>query len=436
LPGTDIFETMPDDAIHIVPPSSPLKAVVRPPGSKSITNRALLLAAMAEGPSRISGALFSDDTQRMVAALETLGFEVVVDRNAAEILVNGRGGTIPAGNASLDAGNAGTAMRFLTGFVTLGRGRFRIDGSPRMRQRPIGALLDALLAIGVAACSELGNDCPPIVIDMSGSRIAGGTAQIDANLSSQFVSALLMPAPLWRDGLQLTVIGETARPFIDMTLRLMADWGAQSSCTGNVIVVAGGQHYKAMDYVVEPDVSGASYFAAAAALVGGSVRIHGLRRESVQGDTEFFAILEKTGARISWQTDGLVVDGAGVLRGVDVTMNAMPDMVPTLAAIAPFASTPTRIRGVGFIRHHESDRIRALATELRRLGATVDEYEDGLGIAPSKIHEATVETYDDHRIAMAFAVAGLKVAGVSISNPGCVAKTYPDFFRDLRALSE
>ena len=175
---------------------------------------------------------------------------------------------------------------------------------------------------------------------------------------------------------------------------------------------------------------------AAAAVVGGSVALRGLSRESVQGDTGFFAILERMGARIAWHADRVEVTGTGELRGVDVAMNAMPDMVPTLAAIAPFASTPTRIRGVGFIRHHESDRIRAIATELRRLGAAVEEYADGLGIAPSKLHAATVATYDDHRIAMAFAVVGLKIAGVRISNPGCVAKTYPDFFRDLRASYE
>ncbi|MGO9265703.1 MAG: 3-phosphoshikimate 1-carboxyvinyltransferase [Candidatus Binataceae bacterium] len=422
-----------DDAIEIISSSRPLDATITPPGSKSITNRALLLVAMAHGRSRISGALLSDDTRRMAAALTALGFELAVDEPGRLITVVGQGGNIPAAGASLDAGNAGTAMRFLAGFVTLGRGRFRIDGSARMRERPIAALLDALRALGVAASSETGNDCPPIMIDTSSAPFAGGAATIDATLSSQFVSALLMPAPLWRDGLRLTVVGETARPFIDMTLRLMAHWGASSSFTGDLIVVPGGQRYHPMDFAVEPDASGASYFAAAAA-VGGTVTLRGLRQESVQGDTEFFAILEKMGARVTWHPDRVEVTGTGALRGVDVAMNAMPDMVPTLAAIAPFASTPTRIRGVGFIRHHESDRIAALATELRRLGAAVEEYEDGLGIAPSPLHGATVATYDDHRIAMAFAVVGLKVAGVRISNPGCVAKTYPDFFRDLATL--
>lgn len=427
---------MPDDALEIIPPSRPLHATLTPPGSKSITNRALLLAAMAHGRSRVSGALLSDDTRRMATALGALGFEVAIAEAARQITVLGQGGVIGATAAALDAGNAGTAMRFLAGFVTLGRGRFRIDGSPRMRERPIAALLDTLRALGVAASSELGNDCPPIVIDTSAARFTGGVATIDATLSSQFVSALLMPAPLWRNGLRLTVVGATARPFIAMTLRLMAEWGASSSFTDDVIVVPGGQGYHPMDFAVEPDASGASYFAAAAAAVGGTVVIRGLRQTSVQGDTDFFGILARMGARVAWYPDRVEVTGTGELRGVDVAMNAMPDMVPTLAAIAPFASTPTRIRGVGFIRHHESDRIRALVTELRRLGAMVEEHEDGLGIAPSRLHPATVATYDDHRIAMAFAVVGLKVAGVRIGNPGCVAKTYPEFFRDLGALSE
>lgn len=345
---------MPADAIEIVPPSRPLRAALIPPGSKSITNRVLLLAAMADGRSRINGALLSDDTQRMAAALAALGFELVIDEAARQITVNGQSGTIRAAGASLDAGNAGTAMRFLAGFVTLGRGRFRIDGSPRMRQRPIAALLEALRALGIAASSELANDCPPIMIDTSGARFAGGAATIDATLSSQFVSALLMPAPLWRNGLRLTVAGKTARPFIDMTLRLMADWGALSSRTGDVILVPGGQRYQAMDFVVEPNVSGASYFAAAAATVGGSVAIHGLRRESVQGDTEFFAILERMGARIAWHADGVVVAGTGALRGVNVAMNAMPDLVPTLADRAVRLDADPNPRG----RFHPPSRER------------------------------------------------------------------------------
>ncbi|HVN90759.1 MAG TPA: 3-phosphoshikimate 1-carboxyvinyltransferase [Candidatus Binataceae bacterium] len=427
---------MPVDTIEIAVARGPLHATIRPPGSKSITNRAMLLAAMATGPSVITDALLSDDTQRMAEALRLLGFTVQVEEGERRIMVEGHGGAIPSSAASLDAGNAGTAMRFLAGFLTLGRGRYRLDGSARMRQRPIGSLLDGLNDLGVSASSEGSNRRPPIVIDTTSAAFEGGEVTIDASLSSQFVSALLIPAPLWRKGLRLKVIGETARPFIEMTLRLMEVWGASSSIAGDLITVPGGQSYRARDFAVEPDATAASYFAAAAALIGGTVTIAGLRLDSVQGDIGFLRVLEQMGAHVEWRDAGVAVSGTGALRGVDVAMNATPDVVPTLAAIAPFASSPTRIREVGFIRHHESDRISAVATELRRLGASVEEFEDGLAIAPSRLNPARIETYDDHRIAMAFAIAGLKQLGVRIANPGCVAKTYPEFFEDLRSVAQ
>jgi 3-phosphoshikimate 1-carboxyvinyltransferase len=318
--------------------------------------------------------------------------------------------------------------------VTLGRGRYRIDGNARMRERPIGPLLDALRALGVDATSARGDGRPPIAIDMHGERCAGGGAEIDASQSSQFVSALLMPAALWPRGLRLATRGDAARPFIEMTLALMRQWGARSASDGAEIVVPGGQRYHAQNFIVEPDATAASYFAAAAALVGGTVVIQGLGRQSVQGDACFIDLLARMGAQVEWRDDAVAITGTGRLIGVDAELNAIPDVVPTLAAIAPFASTPTRIRKVAFIRHHESDRIAALATELRRAGATVVEFEDGLEIQPSPLRHATIETYDDHRIAMAFAVAGLKAEGVRIRNPGCVAKTWPEFFDDLERL--
>jgi 3-phosphoshikimate 1-carboxyvinyltransferase len=424
------------DEIEIAPIRHPLAATVSVPGSKSITNRALLLAAMASGRSVIESVLISDDTRRMAAALISLGFAVEVDEAMRRITVMGESGRIPSTRADLDAGGAGTAMRFLAAFVTLGRGRYRLDGNARMRERPIGALLDAMRTLGIDVTSELGNACPPIVADTTAKAFTGGTVTIDASLSSQFVSALLMPAPLWRDGLKLIATGDTARPFIEMTMRLMENWGVSSSIAGDLIVVPGGQHYHAMDFTVEPDATAASYFAAAATLVGGTVTIRGLTKASVQGDACFLEILEQMGARVAWLPDAVEITGTGRLAGVDVAMNSMPDVVPTLAAIAPFAASPTRIRKVGFIRHHESDRISAIATELRRIGVAVQEFDDGLEITPSaaKLHPATIETYDDHRIAMAFGVAGLKLPGMRIRNPGCVAKTYPDFFADLARL--
>jgi 3-phosphoshikimate 1-carboxyvinyltransferase len=426
--------------IEIVPITRPLAATVKVPGSKSITNRALLLAAMAAGRSTIESALISEDTQRMVMALSALGFAIDANEHARRITLTGGAGVIPSSGANLEAGGAGTTMRFLAGFLTLGRGRYRLDGNAKMRERPIGALIDAMRALGLEVTSELGNGCPPIVIDTTSAAFTGGAVSIDARLSSQFVSALLMPAPLWRDGLRLTVTGDTARPFIEMTLRLMEDWGAASTLSGDLdylsyrIMVPGGQRYHARDFTVEPDATAASYFAAAAALLGGTVTIPGLTQASVQGDARFLAILERMGARVTWHGEAVEVTGTGRLSGVDVAMNSMPDVVPTLAAIAPFADSPTRIRKVGFIRYHESDRIAALATELRRLGATVREFDDGLEITPSPLHPAAIETYDDHRIAMAFAVLGLKLPGMRIKDPACVAKTYPEFFADLARL--
>jgi 3-phosphoshikimate 1-carboxyvinyltransferase len=420
--------------IEINPAKRPLAATVSVPGSKSITNRALLLAAMAGGSSLINCALLSDDTRAMTVALRTLGIEIDVDEANRTITVHGRGGIIPASSANLDIGGAGTAMRFLAGFLTLAQGQFRIDGNRRMRQRPIGPLLDALRQLGIEARAENNDGCPPVIIANLSKPLVGGAVAIDASLSSQFVSALLMPAPLWVSGLKLIVTGDAARPFIDLTLHLMKRWGVETLRDGDRIIVPGGQRYTARNFIVEPDATAASYFAAAAALVGGKVTIRCLRKGSVQGDVSFLNILEQMGAWVEWNSDGVDIISSGRLTGVDVTMKATPDVVATLAAIAPFASSPTRIRDVGFIRHHESDRIRGLATELGRLGAEVHEFDDGLEILPSRLHHAVVETYDDHRIAMAFAVAGLKLAGVSIKNPGCVAKTYPDFFEHLMRL--
>ncbi len=423
------------DEIEITALRKPLHATIEVPGSKSITNRALLLAAMADGRSVIENVLFSDDTRFMSDALVRLGFILDVDEARSTIGVEGRGGKIPARGAELYIGGAGTAMRFLAAFLTLGAGRFRIDGNARMRERPIGPLLDAMRRLGASVCSERGNGRPPVIVEAGDGRFRGGATSVDASESSQFVSAMLMPAALWPDGLRLTVIGEAARPYIDMTLRMMEMWGAKGSVEGDTIAIPGGQHYRARRFRVEPDASSASYFAAAAAIIGGTVFLPGLTKNSLQGDAGFLDVLARMGARVEWTGTGASVTGTGKLAGVDVAMNTMPDMAATLAAIAPFASSPTRIRKVAFIRHHESDRLSAIATELRRLGAEVTDFDDGMEIRPSKLSPAAIETYDDHRIAMAFAVSGLRVAGIRIKNPGCVAKTFPGFFEKLSTLS-
>jgi 3-phosphoshikimate 1-carboxyvinyltransferase len=423
------------DAIEITPIRKPLSAVVSVPGSKSITNRALLIAAIAEGRSVIENVLFSDDTQRMLEALRQLGFQLIVEENEKRVTVNGLGGQIPSSGSDLSVGGAGTAMRFLIPLMTLGRGKFRIDGNQRMRERPIGPLLDAMQRLGASVYSERDNRCPPVIADLR-VPFRGGATHLDARMSSQFVSAMLMPAPIWPEGLRLQVAGEAARPFIEMTLRMMEAWGVKWNIDGDTITIPGGQAYRARRFVVEPDASSASYFAAAAALCGGTVTLQGLSANSVQGDIALLTVLQQMGARVKWNQDSVEVTGAGQLRGVDVAMNGMPDMVATLAAIAPFATSPTRIRKVEFIRHHESDRIRSIAAELRRLGGSVVDLEDGLEILPSRLHGASIETYDDHRIAMAFSVVGLMIAGVKIQNPGCVAKTFPEFFATLAKLTD
>ncbi|HVN29017.1 MAG TPA: 3-phosphoshikimate 1-carboxyvinyltransferase, partial [Candidatus Binataceae bacterium] len=399
------------DAIEITPVSKPFSAAITVPGSKSITNRALLIAALAQGRSVLDNVLFSDDTMRMIEALRGLGFQLSVEEDARRITVNGMGGQIPSSGCDLYIGGAGTAMRFLIPLMTLARGKFRIDGNQRMRERPIGPLLDAMQRLGASVYSERDNRCPPVIAD-SRAGFRGGVTHLDARMSSQFVSAMLMPAPLWPEGLRLQVAGEAARPFIEMTLRMMERWGVKWSIDGDTITIPGGQAYRARRFAVEPDASSASYFAAAAALCGGSVTLKGLSSNSVQGDIALLTVLQQMGARVKWNRDSVEITGTGSLRGVDVAMNGMPDMVATLAAIAPFATSATRIRKVDFIRHHESDRLRSIATELRRLGAGVTDFEDGLEILPSQLHGASIETYDDHRIAMAFAVVGLRIAGV------------------------
>ncbi len=422
------------DQIEIKPLLGPLAATIQVPGSKSITNRMLLMTALAEGRSVIESALVSDDTRYMIAALQHLGYSIALDEQNSKIVMEGHGGAIPVKSADLFVGGSGTAMRFLAGFLTLGKGNFRLDGNARMRQRPIGDLIEALRKLGLATHCEANNGCPPVVIHGS-DKFEGGQTVVDASLSSQFVSALLIPSPIWRKGLQLKFVGSAAIPFITMTIKLMERAGIRGIFTDdNFISVPGGQAYQPGCFLVEADASSASYFAAAALLCNGKVELSNLSRDSVQGDIQFLSVLRRMGAKVNWRRHAVVVEGTGEFSGLDIDMHAMPDMVPTLAVLAPFAQTPTRIRNVQFIRHHESDRIHALATELGRLGVSVIEHEDGLEINPGQPRPGTIETYDDHRIAMSFAVMGLRIPGIRIKDPGCVSKTYPHFFVDLAAL--
>ncbi len=414
-------------------PSGPLDASIRPPGSKSITNRALICAALADGPSVLSGALDSEDTRVMAAALGQLGLPVERDVEARTIGIAGRGGRIPADAADLYVANSGTTVRFLTAMVALGQGTFRLDGTPRMRERPIADLLDALRALGSDAGSETDSGCPPVVVRAGG--LPGGRAAIAGNISSQFLSGLLMAAPCAAGPVELAVSGElVSRPYIDMTLAVMRAFGVSvEQRDGPVFFIPGGQTYRARQYDVEPDASAASYFFAAAAITGGRVTVEGLSQDSLQGDVAFCECLQRMGCRVEYGQDSITVTG-GPLRGIDVNMNAISDTVQTLGAVALFAEGPTLIHDVAHIRHKETDRLSALATELRKLGADVEEGSDRLRITPGELHGAVIDTYDDHRMAMSLATVGLAVAGVVIRDPGCTAKTYPEFFTDLAGL--
>ncbi len=425
-------------SIEIQPVTAPPNATIRPPGSKSLTNRALVCAALADGTSTLRGALDSEDTRVMVEALRTLGISIEEDHDRQIVQVTGCGGNIPAASADLYVANSGTTVRFLTALVTLGTGTFRLHGTPRMHQRPIQDLLDALEKLGVQAASEGGTGCPPVVVHAHGLRIAGAT--IRGDVSSQFLSALLMAAPYAtadrdRQTVEIEIDGAlVSKPYVAMTAAVMEAFGASVVHDDDLrrfqIALA---PYRARDYAIEPDASAASYFWAAAAMTQGRVRVEGLSQRSLQGDVAFCECLAQMGCEVRYETDGITVEGRPLV-GVDVDMNAISDTVQTLAVVALFATGPTHIRGVGHIRHKETDRIAALATELRKLGADVDERPDGLTIHPGALHGGTIDTYDDHRMAMSFAVVGLKIPGVVINDPGCTAKTYPGFFDDLARL--
>lgn len=412
----------------------PIHDSVRPPGSKSITNRALVCAALAEGKSLLRGALDSEDTRVMVEGLQQLGINVEFRAEACELDVIGCGGVLPVREADIYVANSGTTIRFLTALVALGEGRYRLHGIERMRERPIADLLAALNQLGANAQSEAGNGCPPVIVEAQG--LAGGTARIAGNISSQFLSGLLMAAPCARAAVEIQVNGElVSKPYVTMTLATMHSFAAEATCESfSRFHIPAGSGYTGCTYDIEPDASAASYFWAAAAVSGGEITVQGLTLGALQGDVDFCNCLEQMGCTVKYGEKDTTVTG-GPLRGIDVDMNAISDTVQTLAVVALFAEGATRIRNVAHIRHKETDRIGDLACELRKLGATVNEFDDGLEIVPGKLHGAVLDTYNDHRMAMSFAVAGLRVPGVVIRDPGCTAKTYPQFFTDWSRLA-
>lgn len=411
-----------------------LDAAVRPPGSKSITNRALTAAALATGESLLDGALASDDTEAMLECLEGLGCHVTTAGDTWR--VPGQAGGLAAPGAPLFTRNSGTTIRFLTAAASLAAGPVTLDGDARMRQRPIVALTDALTALGAPAETHGTAGCPPVRI--AGRGLPGGEVEIDGSNSSQVVSAILLAAPYARHDVTLTLRNGAlvSRPYVDLTLEVMRAFGADADWTaGGGLRVRAGRPYAGRHFEIEPDASAAAYPFCAAAIAGGRVRVTGLPADSIQADLALLPILERMGCQVSRGPDYTEVRrGNDPLQGADVDMNALPDAALALAVVALFAKGPTRIRNVANLRIKETDRLAALETEIRRLGAHATAGPDSLEIVPGPLRGARIETYNDHRMAMSFALAGLRVPGIAILDPGCVGKTWPDYFSVLERL--
>ena len=412
-------------------PKDKLFGTIRPPGSKSITNRALICAAMGRGECLLDGVLFSEDTEVMIHAWQQLGVKIAADSESKTCHVLGCGGKLPTKTAKIFVANSGTSIRFLTAALAACHGEFALDGIPRMRERPIGDLIDALKQLGVEIFSSNDDhrDCPPLQIKATGLR--GGAVKIAGNISSQYLSGLMMAAPYADAPVNIEIVGElVSRPYVAITQAVMAAFGVAIEPNQTGYDISAPVAYSAKRYSIEPDASAASYYLAAAAMTGGEVTIQGLGRDSLQGDVRFAEVLGKMGCDVQVYTNSIALRG-NALRGIDIDMNAISDTVQTLAAVALFAKGPTRIRGVAHNRFKETDRIGDLACELRRAGAEVTEHEDGLTIIPKALRQTTFETYNDHRMAMSLSLIGLRQPDIYVSNPSCTAKTYPEYFQDM-----
>lgn len=430
-----ILKGYPMDTLTLSPLSH-ASGEVQLPGSKSLSNRILLLAALAEGETRVTNLLDSDDVRHMLNALTQLGVSYRLAEDRRSCTVQGVGGPFKAPAADLFLGNAGTAMRPLTAALCLGQGCYNLTGEPRMYERPIRDLVDALRPLGAQISYQGSEGFPPLQIDASG--LKGGTVSIRGNISSQFLTALLMAAPLAQGDLCIQVEGElVSKPYIDITLHSMKLFGVEvENDHYQCFRIKGGQTYRSPgEVMVEGDASSASYFLAAAAIAGGTVRVYGVGADSVQGDKAFAEVLGKMGAQVTYGPSWIEVT-RGELHGVDLDLNAIPDAAMTIATTALFAQGPTAIRNVYNWRVKETDRLSAMATELRKLGALVVEGEDFIEITPpARIQSAAIDTYDDHRMAMCFSLAAFGDAPITINDPGCTAKTFPEYFELFRRIS-
>jgi 3-phosphoshikimate 1-carboxyvinyltransferase len=406
-----------------------VNAKVDAPASKSYTNRALIIAALADGKSTLKNPLVSDDTKFMVAALKELG--VNIKQEKGKITVKGNGGRFGEAKKELFVGNAGTAMRFLTGAAALAGGTTTITGNDRMKRRPIEDLLDGLRQLGVVCNSADG--FPPVKV--SGHTLRGGTIKMKGNKSSQYFTSIMMISPYAKEDVVISVDGElTSKSYIDITIDVMKKFavGVDNNNYKKFTVPVGA--YKPCDYQIEGDASSASYFFGAAAITGGKVKVNNLNPKSAQGDINFPSVLKKMGCKVKTGKDFISLEG-GKLKGIEVDMNLMPDTVQTLAVVALFAKGKTKIKNISNLRIKETDRIAALASELKKLGAKVDTKKDSITITPApEYNPAEIETYDDHRMAMSFSLAGLKIQGIKIKNPGCVSKSFPDYWNKFNEL--
>jgi 3-phosphoshikimate 1-carboxyvinyltransferase len=420
-----------------IEPIASVNGTVNVPGSKSLSNRALLLAALAEGETHLTNLLDSDDIRHMLTALTQLGVSYRLSDNKTECWVTGLGSTFITDQAlTLFLGNAGTAMRPLCAVLAASNGEFELTGEPRMEERPIGALVDSLRQAG-AEIEYLKNEgFPPLLI--KGKKLSGGSLKVDGSVSSQFLTAVLMSAPLYAQQTVIEIVGDlVSKPYIDITLHIMQQFGVEvENQNYRKFVIRGNQKYRSPGkFLVEGDASSASYFLAAGAIKGGTVRVTGVGKASIQGDIRFADVLQQMGAKISWGEDFIEVQGAPLL-GIDLDMNHIPDAAMTIATTALFAKGKTAIRNIYNWRVKETDRLAAMACELKKVGAQVVEGHDFIEITPpEKINEAEIDTYDDHRVAMCFSLVALSDTAVIINDPDCTAKTFPDYFHRYSSIS-
>lgn len=414
---------------HVKTLTKPVDLKVEVPGSKSITNRALFMAALGNGESVLHGVLFSDDSRYFLSSLQSLGFKVQTDEDKKEVIIAGQQGQIPKKEAEIYVGSAGTAARFLTAMLALSDGVYTIQASEQMKKRPMKPLFDTLEGMGAKFTYLEKEGFLPVCIQ--GTRKAKTEIEIDISKSTQFLSALLMMAPVLEENIRIRIVSEKKDgAYIRITRKMMEQFGVLSTFDGEVYQIEKGQSYQNLSYQIEPDVSAACYFYAMAVLTGGRTVVRHVHQDSMQGDLKFLGVLEQLGAKVLDTPDGIEVLGTpdGIYDGITVNMNDFSDQTMTLAALAPFARTKTVIRGIGHIRLQESDRLSAIATELEKMGIAVEEGEDFLVIHPGEVRPSQVETYDDHRIAMAFSLVGLRAEGITILNPLCCKKTFENYF--------